>query len=114
MGSLRLEIARADLEAACRRHHIRRLSAFGSVLREDFTPHSDVDLLVEFEPGHAVGFEIFDVEEDLSLVFGGRRVDRGQPEVPELAPQGPHPVLGRAALCSMTTTSMSGTCSTWR
>ena len=59
----------------CRRNHIRRLSLFGSVLRDDFTPESDVDVLVEFEPGHAVGFRIIEMERELSQMFGGRRAD---------------------------------------
>jgi len=59
----------------CRRHHIRRLSLFGSVLRDDFGPTSDVDVLVEFEPGQTIGFDIITIEEDLSALFGGRRVD---------------------------------------
>jgi predicted nucleotidyltransferase len=59
----------------CRRHHIRKLSLFGSVLRDDFRPDSDVDVLVEFEPGHSVGFAIVDMEEELSRLFGGHKVD---------------------------------------
>jgi len=59
----------------CRRHHIRKLSLFGSVLRDDFRADSDVDVLVEFEPGHAVGFVIINMEEELSRLFGGHRVD---------------------------------------
>ncbi len=59
----------------CRRNHIRRLSLFGSVLRDDFTPESDVDVLVEFEPGHVVGFRIIEMELELSCMFGGRRAD---------------------------------------
>jgi predicted nucleotidyltransferase len=60
----------------CRRHHIRKLSLFGSVLRDDFRPDSDIDVLVEFEPGHAVGWDIIDIEEELSQLFGGgHRVD---------------------------------------
>jgi uncharacterized protein len=59
----------------CRRHHIRKLSLFGSVLRDDFRPDSDVDVLVEFEPGHELGWEIVDVEEELSRLFGGHKVD---------------------------------------
>jgi predicted nucleotidyltransferase len=59
----------------CRRHHIRKLSLFGSVLRDDFRPDSDVDVLVVFEPGYAVGFGIFDLEEELSRLFGGHKVD---------------------------------------
>jgi hypothetical protein len=59
----------------CRRNHIRKLSLFGSVLRNDFRPDSDIDVLVEFESGHAVGFEILDMEEELSQSFGGHKVD---------------------------------------
>ncbi len=59
----------------CRRNHIRRLSFFGSVLREDFGPESDVDVLVQFEPGAVIGFRIFDIEAELSEMLGGRRVD---------------------------------------
>jgi len=43
----------------CRRHHIRRLALFGSVLRADFGPASDVDVLVEFEPDHVPGLAFF-------------------------------------------------------
>ena len=68
-------IPRDKIAEFCRRHHIRRLSLFGSVLREDFRPDSDVDVLVEFEPGTTVGFRIFDIEEELSRLFGGRKVD---------------------------------------
>jgi predicted nucleotidyltransferase len=64
----------------CRRHHIRRLSLFGSVLREDFRPDSDVDVLVEFQPGQTPGWEIVDLEEELSGLFGGRRIDLVNPK----------------------------------
>jgi predicted nucleotidyltransferase len=59
----------------CRRHHLRKLSLYGSVLRDDFRPDSDVDVLVDFEPNCTVGFEIFDIEEELSHLFGGHKVD---------------------------------------
>lgn len=58
----------------CRRHHIRRLALFGSVLRDDFTPDSDVDILVEFETGRTPGLEFFTIQDELSEVLG-RRVD---------------------------------------
>ena len=65
--------------AFCRQHHIRRLSLFGSVLREDFTDQSDVDVLVEFEPGHRVGLiRLAGIEEDLSQLLG-RKVDLNTP-----------------------------------
>jgi predicted nucleotidyltransferase len=71
----RLHYDRERLAAACRRHHIARLSLFGSVLTDQFGPASDVDVLVEFEPGHTPGLAIADLEDELSALFGGRRVD---------------------------------------
>lgn len=65
----------AAVAAVCRRHGIRRLSIFGSALREDFGPESDVDLLVTWRPDAHPGFDVLDAEDDLSHVFGGRRVD---------------------------------------
>lgn len=59
----------------CRRHHIRQLSLFGSVLRSDFRPDSDVDVLVEFEPGQKVSlFDIAAMELELTTIIG-RKVD---------------------------------------
>jgi len=54
----------------CRRYHIRRLAFFGSVLREDFRSDSDVDVLVEFEPGHVPGLAFFAMQEELSRLLG--------------------------------------------
>ncbi len=65
---------REELVAFCRRHHIRKLSLFGSVLREDFSETSDVDVLVEFDPDHIPGLAFFVMEEELSTLLG-RRVD---------------------------------------
>jgi len=60
----------------CRTHHVRRLALYGSVLRDDFGPESDVDVLVEFEPGHVPGFfGLARMERELSEAFGGRKVD---------------------------------------
>ncbi|MEK7398816.1 MAG: nucleotidyltransferase family protein [Candidatus Poribacteria bacterium] len=64
----------------CRIHHIRKLSLFGSVLRDDFKPDSDIDVLVEFETDHTPGFfRLFDMEDELSAMFG-RKVDLRTPE----------------------------------
>ena len=71
-------IDRAAIAEFCRRHHVRRLALFGSVLRDDFTPDSDVDVLVEFEPGHVPGFAFFDLQEKLSDLLG-RKVDLHTP-----------------------------------
>ncbi len=69
------------IAAFCRRHHIRRLSFFGSVLRDDFCPDSDVDVLVEFEPGKGPGFfHLAAMEEELSPLLGGRKVDLRTPQ----------------------------------
>ena len=54
----------------CRRHHIRKLSLFGSALREDFGPESDLDVLVEFEPGHTPGLAFFAMQDELSEMLG--------------------------------------------
>lgn len=73
--------SRERIAEFCERHHIRKLSLFGSVLREDFGPESDVDVLVEFEPGHVPGLiRLMDLEEELSGLFGGRKVDLRTPE----------------------------------
>ena len=58
----------------CQKHHIRRLSLFGSVVRDDFGPQSDIDVLVEFEPNHTPGFDFFLMETELSQLVG-RKVD---------------------------------------
>jgi uncharacterized protein len=59
----------------CKRWYIRKLSLFGSVLRDDFGLDSDVDVLVEFEPGETPGFALIRLEEELSALLGGRQVD---------------------------------------
>src|SRR5579872_6322488 len=74
--SARVAIPAEVLAAYCQRHQIRRLALFGSVLRDDFRPDSDVDVLVEFEPGHTPGyFNLVDMEDELSTLLGGRKVD---------------------------------------
>jgi predicted nucleotidyltransferase len=70
----RFHVPENRLAEFCRRHHIRKLSLFGSVLRDDFKPDSDIDVLVEFEPGHVPGFAIIDMEKELSQL-AGRKVD---------------------------------------
>jgi predicted nucleotidyltransferase len=74
-GAPRLSYDRERLAALCRRYGVLRLSLFGSVLRDDYGPESDVDVLVEFEPGRSPGLGIVDLQEELSALFGGRPVD---------------------------------------
>jgi uncharacterized protein len=76
VGKARIPVPEGRIEEFCRRNHIRRLSLFGSVLRDDFSPDSDVDVLVEFQRGHVPGFfGLLDMEEELSSLFGSRKVD---------------------------------------
>lgn len=75
----RVSIAQDQVEAFCRRHHIRRLAFFGSVVRDDFRPESDVDVLVEFEPGHVPGLAFFRMQRELSEMLE-RTVDLNTPE----------------------------------
>ncbi len=72
----RLPLDHETMARLCRRHHIRRLSLFGSMLRGEGRPDSDVDLLVEFEPGKAPGLlGLAGIEAELSALLGERRVD---------------------------------------
>ena len=70
----RIIIDQEQIDKFCKRHHIRKLAFFGSVLREDFSPESDVDVLVEFESGHVPGLAFFSMEKELSEILG-RKVD---------------------------------------
>lgn len=63
-----------QIKTFCQKHHIRQLSFFGSVVREDFGPQSDIDVLVEFEAAHIPGFNFFLIEAELSRLLG-RKVD---------------------------------------
>ena len=74
-----VEIPREVIAEFCRRHRIRRLALFGSILREDFGPESDVDVLVEFEPGATPGFAFFGMQDELSAILG-RKVDLNTPQ----------------------------------
>ena len=75
----RIIIDREKISDFCRRHHIRKLALFGSVLREDFKPESDVDVLVEFEEGHIPGLAFFSMERELSEILN-HKVDLNTPQ----------------------------------
>lgn len=78
MPKARIDIPKDRIADFCRRNHIRRLALFGSVLRDDFRPGSDVDVLVEFEPDARIGLRFFALEEELSEILG-RKVDLNTP-----------------------------------
>lgn len=71
-----LHVTAEQIAEFCRKHHIRWLAVFGSVLRDDFRPESDVDVLVEFEPGHVPGFGFFRIQDELTELLG-RQADLG-------------------------------------
>ncbi len=69
-----ITIDRAAIAEFCRRNSIRKIALFGSVLRDDFRPDSDVDVMVEFEQGKTPGFHFFGLQDELSEMIG-RNVD---------------------------------------
>ncbi len=75
MADPKIHISRKKLTAFCQRNHIIKLSFFGSVLTDSFGPESDVDILVEFEPGHTPGLSLIRMQDELSQLLGGRQVD---------------------------------------
>jgi predicted nucleotidyltransferase len=78
MIALSIPIPRDDIARICRRHGIRKLSLFGSVLRADFDSSSDIDVLVEFEPETRIGLRFFEIERELSELWG-RKADLNTP-----------------------------------
>jgi len=78
--SPKIPIDRDKIAEFCRRYYIRKLAFFGSVLRDDFRPDSDVDVLVEFEPGHVPGLKFIQIQDELSTILGGWKVDLVTPK----------------------------------
>lgn len=76
---LNLFFPESKVKEFCLRNHIRQLSFFGSIVRDDFSSQSDIDILVEFEEGHTPGFDFFLIENELSKLLG-RKVDLQTPQ----------------------------------
>ena len=74
-----LVLPKEKINDFCRRNHISRLAIFGSALTEDFSKDSDVDVVVEFQPGHVPGFAFFTMQDELSDLIG-RKVDLNTPD----------------------------------
>jgi len=72
MISNKIRIPSHLIEPFCQKHHIRSLAIFGSFVRDDFRSDSDLDVLVDFEPGHVPGFDFFLLEAELSKLIGYR------------------------------------------
>ena len=81
---IQIDFSREELEAICRRRAVKRLALFGSVLRDDFSPDSDVDVLIEFRDDFE-GKQIYRIFDELEELFGGRRVDLVDPK--QLSPR---------------------------
>ncbi|MCZ6449843.1 MAG: nucleotidyltransferase family protein [Deltaproteobacteria bacterium] len=76
-----IQLPRDKIADFCKRNQIHKLSVFGSALRRDFRDDSDIDLLVEFQPGQAPSlFDLARMERELSTLLGGRRVDLRTPK----------------------------------
>jgi len=78
-SKVRVPLPKEEIADFCRRYHIKKLAVFGSVLRPDFRPDSDIDVLVEFDPDHIPGLSFFAMEDELSAILG-RKVDLNTPQ----------------------------------
>ena len=92
----RVDVPQEAIADFCRRHHIRKLALFGSVLSDSFGQDSDVDVLVEFEPGRTPGLAFFAMQEELSQILQ-RRVDLQTPNF--LSPYFRQEVMEKAEVC---------------
>ncbi|HWR50154.1 MAG TPA: nucleotidyltransferase domain-containing protein [Bryobacteraceae bacterium] len=80
MPVVRIDTPEAAVADVCRRHGIRRLALFGSVLTDRFSDSSDIDVLIEFRPRERVGFfKLADIEDELRQLLGGRKIDLRTP-----------------------------------
>jgi predicted nucleotidyltransferase len=81
MKTQNLDVSKDGIVHFCQHWHITKLSLFGSVLRDDFRPDSDIDILVEFQPGHIPGFlKLHRIQEELSSLLGNRQIDLVTPK----------------------------------
>ena len=76
MKTQNIPIPKQEIALICQKWNIQKLSLFGSVLRDDFTPTSDIDILIEFQTGKTIGFlKLHQLEQELSKIFDGRAID---------------------------------------
>lgn len=80
MELMNITVPQSAIDDFCRRNHIRKFSLFGSILSDSFGPESDIDVLVEFQPGHIPGLALIRMQDELSELFGGRKVDLVTPK----------------------------------
>ena len=95
MSKSKIKLPNEKIAAFCKKNHIRKLSLFGSVLRDDFRTSSDIDLLVEFENDKTQGFiGLSRMERELSAILNGRKIDLRTPQ--DLSKYFRHDVLAHA------------------
>ena len=76
-----IEIPIHEIKRLCQKYYINKFALFGSVLRDDFAPNSDIDVLVEFKPEYTPGFmKFFQIQEEISQLFNGRKIDLVTPK----------------------------------
>lgn len=81
MKTQNIDIPKEKIAHFCQHWHIAKLSLFGSALRDDFRPDSDIDVLVEFQPGYIPGFlKLHQIQEELSNLLGNRQIDLVTPK----------------------------------
>jgi uncharacterized protein len=80
MTQPRIRIPQNEINLFCRKNHIKRMMLFGSVISETFTPESDIDVLVEFDPDFIPGLGLIRMQAELSTIFGGRKIDLVTPK----------------------------------
>ncbi|MBE3038008.1 MAG: nucleotidyltransferase family protein [Chloroflexi bacterium] len=85
----------SQIKDFCQQHPISKLSFFGSMVRDDYGPESDIDILVEFEPGHTPGLDFFSIEMELAKLLG-RKVDLQTAKI--LSPEIRQTVLAEAVV----------------
>jgi hypothetical protein len=95
MSKSKIKLPNEKIAAFCKKNHIRKLSLFGSVLRDDFGPSSDLDFLVEFEKDNTPGLiGLSRMERELSAILNGRKIDLRTPQ--DLSKYFRHDVLAHA------------------
>jgi predicted nucleotidyltransferase len=108
---VQIAVDQEQIREFCRKHHIRWMALFGSALREDFRPESDVDVLVEFDPDHVPGLlGMARLARELQALLGGRPVDLRTPPRPEPLLPRRGPASGKGALCRRVTAYACSTC----
>lgn len=76
-----IEVPISQIKQLCQKYHINKFALFGSVLRDDFSPNSDIDVLVEFQPEYTPGFiNFYQIQEEISQLFDDREIDLVTPK----------------------------------